>query len=269
MTGATTIPLQGGFLDPQGPVAAAERTIVLDATVVMLAVIVPVILMTIAFAWWFRRGNRHARRAPHFAYSGAVEVTVWSIPLLVVIFLAGMGWIGAHDLDPHRRLDGSVPAVDIDVISLDWKWLFVYPREGVATVNRLVVPVGAPLRLRLTSGTVMNSFLVPDLGSQMYAMSGMTTALNLRADRPGRFAGLSAMFSGDGFSDMRFEVDALPPAAYADWIGRAHAQGEALDDARLAELARAGVASGTPVFSHVDPALLDRVVQANRDSTDR
>jgi cytochrome o ubiquinol oxidase subunit 2 len=264
MTGPTTVPLQGGFLDPQGPVAAAERAIVLDAAVVMLAVVVPVILMTIAFAWWFRHGNPRARRLTEFAYSGAVEVTVWSIPLLVVVFLSGMGWIGSHDLDPHRRLEGPAPAVDVDVIALDWKWLFVYPHEGIAAVNRLVVPVGAPLRLRITSGTVMNSFLVPGLGGQMYAMSGMTTPLNLRADRAGRFAGLSANFSGDGFSDMRFEVDALAPDDYAAWVAQAREGGMALDDARWAELARPEVVQGMPVFAHVDPGLLDHVVRASR-----
>jgi len=246
-------------------VAAAERTIVLDATVVMLAVIVPVILMTIGVAWWFRRGNPHAVRSPHFAYSGAIEVTVWSIPLLVVVFLSGMGWIGSHELDPHRPLEGSAPAVDIDVIALDWKWLFVYPREGVASVNRLVVPVGAPLRLRITSATVMNSFLVPDLGGQMYAMSGMTTALNLRADRPGRYAGLSANFSGDGFSDMRFEVDALASADYAAWIARTRTAGQALDGTRYADIARPGVASGMPAFAPADPQLFDHVVRASRE----
>jgi cytochrome o ubiquinol oxidase subunit 2 len=269
MSGATTVPLQGGFLDPQGPIAAAERTIVLDAAVVMLAVIVPVILMTVAFAWWFRRGNASARRLPDFDYSGAIEVTVWSIPLLVVVFLAGMGWIGSHDLDPHRPLEGPSQPVDVDVIALDWKWLFVYPRDGVASVNHLVVPVGAPLRLRITSGTVMNSFLVPGLGSQMYAMSGMTTPLHLRADRPGRYAGLSANFSGDGFSDMRFLVDALAPADYAAWIAHARADGAPLDEVRWAALARAEVATGAPVFAQVDPALLDRIVGASRNSLQR
>jgi cytochrome o ubiquinol oxidase subunit 2 len=267
MTGPSSISLQGGFLDPQGPVASAERTIVIDATVVMLAVIVPVIVLTLAFAWWFRRGNPHARRAPDFEYSGGIEVTVWSIPLLVVIFLGGIGWIGSHALAPQRPLAGPAQPLDVDVVALDWKWLFVYPGSGVATVNRLVVPAGAPLRLRLTSGSVMNSFLVPDLGSQMYAMSGMTTTLNLRADRPGRYAGLSAMFSGDGFSDMRFEVDALAPADFGAWVVRAKSEGVPFDDARLAALEQPTVADANAVYTRVEAGLLDRVVRASLAGT--
>ncbi len=150
--------LQVGVLDPQGPVAAAERTILLNATVIMLAVIIPVILLTLAFAWWFRAGNAKAKRSPDFAYSGPVEVVVWAIPMLIVLFLGGIAWIGSHDLDPPKRILAKHSPIDVQVVSLDWKWLFIYPALGVASVNKLVVPAGAPLRLQLTSATVMNSF---------------------------------------------------------------------------------------------------------------
>src|SRR5476651_111991 len=156
----------------------------------MLAVIVPVILLTLAFAWWFRAGNKRARRLPEWEYSGPIEVTVWSIPILVILFLGGIAWVGSHDLDPRAPITSassstSAPPVDVEVVSLDWKWLFIYPDLGVASVNRLVVPVGAPLRLHLTSASVMNSFFVPQLGTQIYTMAGMTTVLNLQADQPG------------------------------------------------------------------------------------
>ena len=141
---------QHGVLDPQGPVAAAERTILLDATAIMLAVIVPVIVLAFAFAWWFRAGNAWARRMPDWAYSGPVEVTVWAVPILVVGFLGGIGWLGAHELDPSRRLASSAPPLEVEVVSMDWKWLFIYPGQGVASVGRLVVPAGVPLHLRLT-----------------------------------------------------------------------------------------------------------------------
>jgi cytochrome o ubiquinol oxidase subunit 2 len=250
---------QQGVLDPHGPIAAAERTILLNATVVMAAVVVPVIVLTLAFAWWFRAGNKWARRDPEWAYSGAVEVTVWAIPALVVLFLGGIAWIGSHQLDPARPLESSRPPLTVQVVSLDWKWLFIYPDTGIASVNRLVVPAGTPLRLQLTSASVMNSFFVPQLGSQIYTMGGMTTSLNLRADTPGTYAGLSSHFSGDGFSDMRFDVVALPPAAFERWLADAKAGPEALDAPRYAALARPGVVAPA-AFGQVAPDLFHTIV---------
>jgi cytochrome o ubiquinol oxidase subunit 2 len=252
-----------GVLDPQGPVAAAQRTILFDATVVMAAVVVPVIVLALAFAWWFRAGNPWARRLPDWAYSGPVEITVWSIPVLVIVFLGGMAWIGSHELDPARPVPaaaGGPPPLEVQVVSLDWKWLFIYPADGVASVNRLVVPAGAPLRLQLTSASVMNSFFVPQLGSQIYTMGGMTTTLHLRADRPGSYPGLSAQFSGDGFSDMRFVADVLPPAGFADWVASVRAQAPALDMPAYMALARPGVAASAASFGRVEPGLFGQVV---------
>ena len=251
---------QQGVLDPHGPVAAAERTILLNATVIMLAVIVPVIVMTLAFAWWFRAGNRHARRDPDWAYSGAIEVTVWSIPALVILFLGGIAWIGSHDLDPARPLSSRSPPLTVQVVSLDWKWLFIYPELGVASVNRMVVPAGTPLRLRLTSATVMNSFFVPQLGSQIYTMGGMTTTLHLLADHPGTYAGLSANFSGDGFSDMRFDAVALAPDEFARWLAGVRSAAAPLDAAHYAALARPGVAAATATYAPVAPGLFETIL---------
>ena len=252
-----------GVLDPQGPIAAAERTLLANATLIMLAIIVPVILATLAFAWWFRAGNRHARRDPDWAYSGPVEVTVWAIPTLVIMFLGGLGWIGSHALAPARPLEARAAPLDVQVVSLDWKWLFVYPAAGVASVDRLVVPAGVPLRLQLTSATVMNSFFVPPLGSQIYTMPGMVTTLNLMADRPGRWWGMSAQFSGDGFADMQFDADALAPDDFARWIADARARPATLDAAGYAGLARrapAGADRGR-VYGHVAPSLFMGIVR--------
>jgi len=251
---------QQGVLDPHGPIAAAERTILLNATVIMLAVVVPVIVLTLAFAWWFRAGNPWARRDPTWAYSGAVEVTVWSIPALVILFLGGIAWIGSHDLDPARPIAPGRPPVSVQVVSLDWKWLFIYPDLGVASVNRLVVPAGTPLRLQLTSASVMNSFFVPQLGSQIYTMGGMATSLNLQADTPGTYPGLSANFSGDGFSDMRFDAIALPPADFERWLATAHAGADTLDAPRYAALARPGIAPASATFARVAPGLFHAIV---------
>ncbi|WP_420223379.1 cytochrome ubiquinol oxidase subunit II [Pigmentiphaga litoralis] len=204
----------------------------LNATVIMLMVIVPVIVLVIGCAWWFRAGNARATRRPEWNYSGPVEITIWAIPLLVVLFLGGIAWLGSHDLDPRRPLAADPPPLDIQVVSLDWKWLFLYPGEGVAAVNHLIVPIGRPLRLHLTSASVMNSFFVPQLGSQIYTMAGMVTQLHLQADHAGTFTGMSAQFSGEGFSDMRFGVEALPEADYAAWIART-ARGSAVFDAHV------------------------------------
>jgi cytochrome o ubiquinol oxidase subunit 2 len=253
-------PWQQGVLDPHGPIAAAERTILLNATVIMLAVVVPVIVLTLAFAWWFRAGNRWARRDPTWAYSGAVEVTVWSIPALVVLFLGGIAWIGSHDLDPARPIASSRPPLSVQVVSLDWKWLFIYPDLGVASVNRLVVPAGTPLHLQLTSASVMNSFFVPQLGSQIYTMGGMATSLNLQADTPGTYPGLSANFSGDGFSDMRFDAVALPGTDFERWLAGVRAGPDTLDAPRYAALARPGLAPAPASFARVAPGLFHAIV---------
>jgi cytochrome o ubiquinol oxidase subunit 2 len=260
-------PFIAGVLDPRGPVAASEYQILQNATLIMLAVIVPVIILTLGFAWWFRAGNRHARRRPEWAYAGSLEVVTWGVPLLVVLFLGGMGWLSAHALDPARPVPphpaSPVAApLDIQVVSLDWKWLFIYPGNGVAAVNHLVVPSGRPLRLHLTSATVMNSFFVPQLGSQIYTMAGMTTTLYLRADRPGTFPGLSAQFSGDGFSDMRFTVEAVAAPAFDAWLARSRTHGAPLDASSYAVLARAGT-SPPRDFQLKSPQLFDTILAAS------
>ncbi len=254
-----------GVLDPQGPVAQSERLILLDATAIMLAVVVPVIAATFAFAWWFRAGNSRAQYRPDWAYSGRLELLVWSIPVLVVLFLGGIGWVSSHDLDPAKPLAGAdTKPIEIQVVSLDWKWLFIYPDQGVASVNRLVVPAGAPIHFRLTSATVMNSFFVPQLGSQIYTMAGMATQLNLQADRPGTYPGISAQFSGDGFADMKFDVQAMSKADFDQWLAAAQASGPALDADGYAGLARQSKAVAPFTFRSVDPGLFEDIVGMNR-----
>ncbi|MDP1028320.1 ubiquinol oxidase subunit II [Sphingomonas sp. KR1UV-12] len=250
-----------GVLDPAGPVAAGERTILLNALVIMLGIVVPTIVVALATAWWFRAGNKRATYLPEWSYSGRLELLVWSIPALVVIFIGGITWIGSHQLAPERPLDSRVKPVTVQVVALDWKWLFIYPEQGVATVNRLVIPAGTPIAFRITSGTVMNSFFVPQLGSQIYAMAGMDSKLHLQADRPGQFRGLSAHYSGEGFADMGFAVDAVPPAQFAAWVGATRGGGGlVLDGPGFMQLARAK-GNVTPIaYRAVLPGLYDRVV---------
>jgi cytochrome o ubiquinol oxidase subunit 2 len=255
-----------GVLDPHGPVGDAERHILFDATVIMLCVVVPVIAGTFLFAWWFRAGNLKAKRRPEWAYEGRIEFVVWTIPALVVLFLGGIAWIGSHDLDPREPLHPREPLrsssapLDIQVVSLDWKWLFIYPGFGVASVNHLVVPVGMPLRFRLTSAGVMNSFFIPQFGSQIYTMAGMATELNLQTDDPGTFGGLSAQFSGDGFSDMRFDVVAVPTVEFEKWVEATRAQGGSLDAKEYATLVQPSERNAPISFGAVSGGLFDAIV---------
>jgi cytochrome o ubiquinol oxidase subunit 2 len=249
-----------GVLAPRGPIGKAETVILYDATGIMLAVIIPVILLTLAFAWWFRAGNTRARYLPNWEYSGRIEMITWSIPALVILFLGGIAWIGSHDLDPPQPIESTTTPLDVEVVSLDWKWLFIYPNQGIASVNRLVVPVGTPVHFRLTSSSVMNSFFVPELGSQIYTMPGMTTQLNLQADDAGVYKGLSAQFSGDGFADMRFAVAALAPDQFAGWVESAKTQGQPLDLAAYDALAQPSEAVAPVTYTHVAPGLFETIL---------
>jgi cytochrome o ubiquinol oxidase subunit II len=248
-----------GVLDPHGPVGKAERVILYDSTAIMLAVVIPVIVLTLVFAWWFRARNKRAHYRPDWEYSGRIEMIIWSIPTLVVLFLGGIAWTGSHDLDPAVPLEESSAPLDIEVISVDWRWLFIYPHQGIASLNRLVVPARVPLRFRLTSTTVMNSFFVPQLGTQIYTMPNMVTRLNLEADQPGIFEGLSAQFSGDGFSDMRFDLVSTDTDAFKDWVNTTKTQGGVLDARTFEELARPAKADGVQTYAQVSPGLFDSV----------
>ena len=247
-------------LSPAGPIGAANRTILLDALVIMLAIVVPTILAILAFAWWFRDSNPRARRQPGFTYSGRVELIVWSIPALVVFFLGGIAWIGSQLLDPARPIASHVKPLEIQVVSLDWKWLFIYPEQGVASMNYLVAPVGVPLHFRITSASVFNVFFVPRLGSEIYTMYGMTTQLNLQADRPGTYPGLSAQFSGDGFSDMAFDLRAVTAEEFSAWTAATGASGPVLDEAGYRGLLKQSQNVKPYTYRSVEPDLFDAIV---------
>jgi cytochrome o ubiquinol oxidase subunit 2 len=250
-----------GVLDPQGPIASAERLLLFNATAIMLVVVVPVILATLGFAWWYRSSNARATRGDDRAYEGRIEFVTWSIPALIVILLGGVIWIGSHQLDPRAPIPAKGDPLRVDVVALDWKWLFIYPDQGVAAVNQLVVPVGTPVDFRLTSATVMNSFFVPQLGSQIYTMGGMTTHLNLLAAETGEYPGFSANFSGDGFAEMRFIAKAVPAGDFDAWVTQVRGTGSALDDAAYAELAKPSKAVPPTTYRSVEPKLFDHIIE--------
>ena len=249
-----------GILDPQGPIASAERLLLINSTAIMLVVVVPVIVATLAFAWWYRSSNTRASRGTDESYEGRIELVVWSIPALTVILLGGVIWIGSHELDPRAPIRGKSDPLRVEVVALDWKWLFIYPDKGVAAVNQLVIPAGTPVEFRLTSATVMNSFFVPQLGSQIYAMGGMTTHLNLLADEPGEYRGFSANFSGDGFSWMQFVVKSVRAADFNAWLDQVRGNGTALDDAGYTELAKPSKAVPPTTYRSVEPKLFEHII---------
>ena len=265
---ASPVPCRSaGVLDPQGPVSSAERLILLNATGIMLVVAAPVIIMTLAFACWYRASNSRAKYRPDFDYSGRIELVVWAIPTMVVLLLAGVTWISSHQLDPGSKLESSVKPLRIQVVSLDWKWLFIYPEQRLATVNQLVVPAGTPLEFVLTSASVMNAFFIPQLGSQIYTMPGMTTRLNLLAGHPGDYPGLSSHFSGDGFSDMHFVVHAVDETAFTQWVAETRRTMPALNAKTYDTLAAPGINYGRRAYGSVEPMLYDHVLRSAAPGT--
>jgi len=204
----------------------------------------------------------------NFAYSGRLEVLVWSIPAMTVFLVGGVAWVGSHDLSPRKPIASTVKPLRVQVASLDWKWLFIYPDEGVASVNYLAIPVGTPVSFELTSSGVMNSFFVPQLGSQIYTMAGMVTRLHLQADQPGSYRGMSAQFSGEGFADMYFNVEAVPAEKFSEWVDTTRSVGMELNATTYAELAKPSAAVTPFTYRAVAPGLFDSILVSEMQSDD-
>jgi cytochrome o ubiquinol oxidase subunit 2 len=246
-------------LDPQGPIGAAQKIILLNSLGIMLAIVIPTIIAIFAFAFWFRQSNSRAQYLPDWEYSGRIELVVWSIPALTIILLGGVTWIGAHDLDPRKPVAGTGKELTIQVVSLDWRWLFIYPDQRIATINTLTIPEGAPLRFELTSSSVLNTFFIPQLGSMIYTMNGMTTQLHLRADKVGHYQGLSAHFSGDGFPNMIFDVEVVSPADFEAWASKAAESPLVLDTNAYKTIMMPTMASDRLTYRLADPTLFHAI----------
>jgi len=249
-----------GVLDPQGPVGLAERTILIDSLAIMLAIVLPTMAATLAFAWWYRKSNTRAKYLPKFSHSGQLELITWSIPLLTIMLLGGVAWVSSHDLDPAQPLASKDKPLEVQVVSLDWKWLFIYPDQHVASVNALVIPVGTPVHFALTSASVMSAFFIPQLGSMIYTMNGMRTQLNLSADTQGVYYGLSSHYNGDGFSDMHFDVRAVPADQFSAWVDKARGDGPDLTAQSYEELAKQTINVTPFTYRAVDDGLFGRIL---------
>jgi len=274
---ATLLPLSGmlflggcsgGVLDPKGPIAAAERLIMLNSTGIMLAIVIPTILATLGTAFWFRASNTRARYLPDFDYSGRLELLVWSIPIMTVLLVGGVAWVSSYELDPPKPIASTEKPVRVQVVSLDWKWLFIYPDQGIAAVNHLTVPAGTPISFELTSSGVMNSFFVPQLGGQIYTMFGMVTRLHLLADHTGTYRGMSANYSGAGFSSMHFKVEVIPAERFAQWVTATRGNGPVLDKQAYNTLVKPSEAVAPFTYRTVAPDLFSDIVRTAMESSD-
>lgn len=255
---------RAAVLDPKGPVALAERDLLFDAFSVMMIVIVPVIILTLWFAWRYRASNTNAQYAPAWANSAKIDAVVWLIPAAIVIALGVLLWRSTYKLDPYRPLEAAGASLEVQVVAQDWKWLFIYPEQGIAVVNQLAFPAGRPVSLRITSDTVMNSFYVPQLAGQIYAMAGMQTRLQLLADQPGKFVGRNSQYSGGGYSDQHFEVVALSAGDFDAWVAKAKQAPGRLDATTYPAQAAKSRAVPITYYSVVEPDLYHRIIDKYR-----
>lgn len=251
------------MLDPAGPVSAATRDLFFDAIGLMLIVIVPVFVLAGLILWRYRASNTAAKYMPDWAGSRLIELAIWFMPVLIVIMLWFVVWGRTHELDPYKPITATQPPVLVQAVALDWQWLFIYPEDNVASVNRLVFPVGRPLTLAITSDTVMNALSIPALGGQIYAMAGMETRLNLLADRVGIYDGRNTMFSGDGFSAQTFSAEAVDAAAYDSFLAEARASRTALDATGFETLATPTIAGPEKLYSAVAPGLFQTIISSH------
>jgi len=256
--------LRLGFLNAAGPVAGGEKHLFIIVSLVLIFVAGPVLLLTPIIAWHYRLSNKNSAYKPKWEFSWPLEGLIWIPPSGIVIGLAFLLWTYTHRYDPYAPIQSPLPTIEVQAVGLDWKWLFIYPDSGIAAVNQLAIPVGQPVHIRLTSGTVMQSLLVPQLAGQVYAMAGMTTELNLAADRPGTFAGENTQFNGTGFQHQKFAVVSLPPDEYGQWIARVRESSHPLDAAAYAGLFEKSVSSSPIFYSSAPPDLFQNILARSR-----
>ncbi|PPL16016.1 ubiquinol oxidase subunit II [Oceanisphaera arctica] len=252
---------QGGVLDPKGQVGVDEKYLIIVATLLMLVVVIPVIVMTLFFAWKYREGRDHEIYAPKWSHSKKIELVVWLVPIIIIVILGVITWRSTHDLDPYKPLVHEKEHLTVEVVSLNWKWLFIYPEQGVASVNELAFPTDVPVEFKITSDTTMNSFFIPQLGGQIYSMAGMETQLHLIANEPGSYDGFSANYSGEGFTGMRFKAIATKDEADFDaWVNKLKQQPQTLNPASYQALAKPSENNPVQYFGQVQPGMFHHIL---------
>jgi cytochrome o ubiquinol oxidase subunit II len=268
LTVLLTLPLLGGCsfgdlleLHPRGPVAQSEWDLMLIAIGLMLIVLIPVFLMTFWFPWRYRASNQKASYRPDWSKSFKLDAIVWLVPALIVLTLASLTWIYTHRLQPSVPLESEEPPLEIQVIALDWKWLFIYPQQRIAVVNHLVIPTHRPIQFDITSDTVMNAFFIPQLGSQIYAMAGMRTRLNLLADKPGSYFGENTQYSGRGFPYQHFEAVATSQQEFERWVAKTKGSPERLTNTEFRTLEKPSIDDPVHHYGGVEPGLFEHVLK--------
>jgi cytochrome o ubiquinol oxidase subunit II len=262
---------------PSGDIAIQQRDLIVIATVLMLLIVVPVIAATLIFAWRYRQSNTAAKYDPEWDHSTGLEVVIWAAPLAIIIALGAVTWISTHTLDPYRpldrvaedkALDPNVKPLTVEVVALDWKWLFFYPDYGIATVNELAAPVDVPINFKITASSVMNSFYVPALAGQIYAMAGMETKLHAVINKAGDYEGFSANYSGAGFSHMRFKFRGLDQAGFDDWVAKVKASNDSLTRAAYLDLAKPSEKEPVRYYASADTDLYDKILDMCADPSE-
>lgn len=255
------------LFDSKGPIGQAIGDTMIYTVLLMLIVVIPTVFLSVYVPYKYRAGNKNASYDPEWHHSSLIEAIVWGIPIIIILFLAVETYKTSHSLDPHKPLvsaeNPQEQPLKIQVVALDWKWLFIYPEEGIATVNEIAVPVDKPVQFLLTSDGAINSFFIPRLGSQLYAMSGMENKLNLMADQEGVYEGISANYSGFGFTGMRFNVLAKDQAGYESWVANVKNSGQVLDDATYEKLAEKSRENPVEYFANPNPLRFKDIIEEN------
>ncbi|MBP1131539.1 cytochrome o ubiquinol oxidase subunit 2 [Serratia sp. PL17] len=249
-------------MNPKGAIGVEQRTLIITAIALMLIVVVPVIFMAFAFAWKYRASNKDAKYSPNWSHSNKIEAVVWTIPIIIIAILGTITWKTTHELDPFKPIVTDKKPMTIEVVSLDWKWLFIYPEQGIATVNELAFPKDVPVEFKITSNSVMNSFFIPQLGGQIYAMAGMQTKLHLIGNEAGKYDGISSSFSGRGFSGMKFTAIVTPTEGDFDqWVAKVKASSTNLNaTSDFNKLAEPSENNPVEYFSSVKPNLFKETI---------
>jgi cytochrome o ubiquinol oxidase subunit 2 len=249
-----------GFLAPAGPIASAERHELVVVCAILLFVIGPVLLLTPLFAWYYRISNTKSVYQPQWGFSWILEGLIWIPPTMIVVVLSVLLWENSERLDPYRPLASSMPPLQIQAVALDWKWLFIYPEQHIASVDQLILPVGRPVHFSLTSGTVMQSFLLPKLAGQIFAMAGMTTQLNIAVSTPGTYWGENSQYNGKGFQKQKFQVIGVSPEDFSRWVTTIQKMPGQLDDTAYQNLSRQSIPAHPVTFGNVEPDIFTKIV---------
>jgi cytochrome o ubiquinol oxidase subunit 2 len=259
------------LFNTKGSVGLQERDLIILCIGLMMIVVIPAIVMTFVFAWQYRSSNHKATYMPEWAHSTRIEMVVWGVPVLIIVALAAIVWKSTHELDPYRPLDVPGQPINVEVIATDWKWIFIYPDLGIATVNQLVFPAHRQIAFSVTSNSTMGTFFIPQLGGQIYAMAGMRTQLHLMAIENGQFRGMSGNFNGPGFSDMKFVATATSEEGFRRWIAQVRSSPVTLDFNTFQKVAQPSQGTGVVQFSRVQPglfkAVIDQFVGPGADAT--